>query len=92
VAALSERHDLEALTDPDVLALATAEERILVTRNSRDFAPPLRAWAEAGRSHAGCVLICTLRHDDFGPILDGLRRLLPERSEQSAWQDVAIAL
>jgi ATP phosphoribosyltransferase regulatory subunit HisZ len=92
VAALSERPDLEALADPEVLALATAEERILVTRNSRDFAPLLREWAEAGRSHAGCVLIWTLRHDDFGPILDGLRRLLAERSEQSAWQDVAIAL
>lgn len=92
VEALSERADLEGLADPEVLLLAAAEERILVTRNSRDFAPLLRAWAEGGRSHAGCVLIWTLEHDDFGPILEGLRRLLAERPDQPAWRDLAIAL
>lgn len=92
VLALSERPDLEGLADPEVLVLAAAEGRILVTRNSRDFAPLLREWAEAGRSHAGCVLIWTLRHDEFGPILEGLRRRLAERPEQSAWRDVAVAL
>lgn len=30
---------LSALDDPLVLALAAEQERILVTRNSRDFAP-----------------------------------------------------
>lgn len=92
VLALSERSDLEGLADADVLALAASDERILVTRNSRDFAPLLREWAEAGRMHAGCVLIWTFRHDEFGPILEGLRRLLAERSEQSAWREVAVAL
>lgn len=92
VLALSERPDLEGLADPEVLGLAAAEDRILVTRNSRDFAPLLREWAEAGRSHAGCVLIWTLRHDEFGPILEALRRLLAEQPEQSAWRDVAVAL
>jgi predicted nuclease of predicted toxin-antitoxin system len=92
VEALSDRPDLEGLADPEVLALAAAEERILVTRNSRDFAPLLREWAEAGRPHAGCVLIWTLKHDDFGPILEGIRRLLAERPEQSRWRDVAVAL
>jgi hypothetical protein len=90
--ALSERPDLEGLADPRVLELAAMEQRILVTRNSRDFAPLLREWAEAGRSHAGCVLIWTLRHDEFGPILGGIRRLLAERPEQGAWRDVAVAL
>ncbi|MCC6617869.1 MAG: DUF5615 family PIN-like protein [Chloroflexi bacterium] len=92
VQALSERADLEGLADPEVLALAAAEERILVTRNSRDLAPLLREWAEAGRSHAGCVLIWTLKHDDFGPILEGLERLLTERPVQTTWRDLAVAL
>lgn len=91
VLALSERPDLEGLADPDVLALA-ASERILITRNSRDFAPLLRVWAEAGRPHAGCILVWTLQHDEFGPILQGLRRLLSERPAQSAWREVAVAL
>lgn len=90
--ALSERPDLEGLADPEVLALATAEERILVTRNSRDFAPLLRQWAEAGKSHAGCILIWTLNHDDFGPILKGVRGLLAQRPEQASWREIAVAL
>jgi hypothetical protein len=36
-----------------VLGLAAAEGRIVITRNSRDFAPLLRDWAEApGRAPA----------------------------------------
>jgi predicted nuclease of predicted toxin-antitoxin system len=42
VLALSERLDLEGLVDPEVLALAALDGRILVTRNGRDFAPLLR--------------------------------------------------
>jgi predicted nuclease of predicted toxin-antitoxin system len=59
VRALAEELALEGLDDPDVLALAADEDRILVTRNSRDFAPLLRQWAEAGRPHAGAILIWT---------------------------------
>lgn len=92
VMALSERPDLEGLADPEVLALAASEGRILITRNSRDFAPLLRDWAEAGRSHAGCILIWTLGHHEFGRILHGLRHLLDERPEQAAWMDLAVAL
>jgi predicted nuclease of predicted toxin-antitoxin system len=92
VMALNERLEAEGLADPDVLALAAAEGRILVTRNSRDFAPLLREWAEAGRPHAGCVLIWALRTDEFGPIVDGLRRLFVARPEQAAWREVAVAL
>lgn len=89
--ALTEPADLEGLADLDVLALAAAEGRILVTRNSRDFAPLLRVWAEAGKVHAGCVVIWTLRHDEFGPILNGFPRLLADRPAQSAWRDLAVA-
>ena len=44
---------LEGLEDPLVLALAAEGARILFTWNSKDFAPLLREWAEAGRHHAG---------------------------------------
>jgi hypothetical protein len=38
---------------------------VLITRNSRDFAPIAREWAEARRSHAGLILIWTLDHSQF---------------------------
>jgi hypothetical protein len=59
-------HDAEAvvanpahrrLPDEGILQLATAEHRILVTANIRDFLPLDRAWRAAGRTHAGLVLL-----------------------------------
>jgi hypothetical protein len=92
VLALSEHPELEALRDPEVLALAAEQRRILVTRNSRDFAPLLREWVEAGRHHGGCILIWTLGHHEFASILDGVRRALAERSRQKDWRDIAVAI
>jgi predicted nuclease of predicted toxin-antitoxin system len=92
VLALAEHSEHEGLDDADVLALAADERRILITRNSRDFAPLLREWAEARRSHAGCILIWTLQHHEFGAILRALDRLLGERTRQADWLDRAIAI
>lgn len=56
----------DALDDPQVLEMAAEQERILVTHNASDFAPLLRECTEAGRHHAGCILIWTLGHHEFG--------------------------
>jgi hypothetical protein len=68
------------------------EDRILVTRNSRDFAPWLREWSEAGRHHGGCILIWTLDHHEFGATITGITRLLLDRPYPEQWRDLAIAL
>jgi predicted nuclease of predicted toxin-antitoxin system len=83
---------LGALDDPQALELAAEEARILVTRNSRDFAPLLREWGEAGRHHAGCILIWTLTHTEFGATIKGVTRLLHDRPEANQWQDLVVAL
>jgi Domain of unknown function (DUF5615) len=83
---------LGALDDPQVLELAAEQDRILVTRNSRDFAPLLREWAEAGRHHAGCILIWTLAHHEFGAIINGVTQLLRDHPEPELWRDLAVAL
>ena len=83
---------LGALDDPQVLELAADHARILVTRNSRDFAPLLREWAEAGRHHAGCILIWTLGHHEFGAIVKGIGRLLGDRPDPAEWRDLTVAL
>ncbi len=83
---------LGALDDPQVLELAAGQDRILVTRNSRDFAPLLREWGEAGRHHAGCILIWTLDHHEFGAIINGVARLLLDRPDHEQWRDLAVAL
>jgi len=92
VVSLASDPALGALDDPQVLELAADQERILVTRNARDFAPLLREWAEADRHHAGSILIWTLGHHEFGAIIRGVTRLLDERPNPDEWRDLTIAM
>lgn len=92
VLALAEHPELDGLTDAQVLELAVEQRRILVTRNARDLAPLLRIWAEGGRSHNGCILIWSLPHDRFGPILGALRTVLARHPRPRAWRDLCVAV
>ena len=91
VLALAEDATFEGLPDPQVLELAASEQRVLITRNSRDFAPLARQWAEAGRPHAGIILIWTLDHSQFGEIVAGVERVLGQWTQEQ-WRDLVVAL
>ena len=91
VLALAEDTAFEGLPDPQVLQLAASEQRILVTRNSRDFAPLAREWAEAQRPHAGLILIWTLAHSQFAEIVAGVERQLQQRGSQEQWREITVA-
>lgn len=56
VAAVSERADLVGRSDPEILAVAVAEGRALVTNNARDFAVICQRMVAAGDEHAGLLL------------------------------------
>jgi predicted nuclease of predicted toxin-antitoxin system len=92
VLALAEHPELEALTDAQVLEFAVEERRVLVTRNAKDFAPLLRAWAEAGRHHHGCILIWGIRTDRFGEIVRRVGAQLEEVPSPAGWRDLVVAL
>ncbi len=92
VLVLAERPDLEGLDDTAVLVLAAVESRVLITRNSRDFAPILREWAELGRVHAGCILIWTLSHNEFGRIVTGVSHVLDSHPDPTSWISLAQAI
>ncbi|MGH3635068.1 DUF5615 family PIN-like protein [Mycobacterium sp.] len=91
VLALAEDAALEGLDDPAVLELAAGQNRVLITRNSRDFAPLAREWAEAQRSHAGIILIWTLDHSQFRQIVEGIEGHLRQRPRQKDWRDLVVA-
>jgi predicted nuclease of predicted toxin-antitoxin system len=56
--AVAGRPDREALPDPEVLALARAEHRTLVTNNLRDFRPlHTQAITPGGPGHYGMIFI-----------------------------------
>jgi len=92
VRALAAESALEGLEDELVLELATSDARVLVTRNSRDFAPIARRWAEAGREHAGLILIWSLGHRQFSEIVAGVERWAAEVPSEEAWRGLVVSL
>jgi predicted nuclease of predicted toxin-antitoxin system len=87
VRALDSEPELEGLSDPEVLKLATAEGRVLVTANIRDFEPLLREWAGQSRSHAGVILVPpSVRNEAFGILISGMEETLAETGQED-WVD-----
>jgi hypothetical protein len=89
VRALDQEPQYEGLDDEDVLALATEDERLLVTHNVADYPEILRDWAMAGRSHTGVILVYGIDHSEFGLIRRGIERWLSRRPWQADWLDFA---
>ena len=87
VRALDSEMELEGLSDPEVLELAAAEGRVLVTANIRDFEPLLREWADERRSHAGVILVpLSVRNEAFGVLISGVQTTLAGTT-QEGWID-----
>lgn len=57
--AVHERQDLRGTADHQVLQLAAAENRVVVTANIADFVALDRVWRQQGKPHAGILLIST---------------------------------
>jgi predicted nuclease of predicted toxin-antitoxin system len=85
--ALDQEPALEGLDDDEVLAVATTEQRILVTHNVADFPRILRDWAAAQRAHAGVILVYGIDHSEFALIARGIQRWLELRADEADWTD-----
>jgi predicted nuclease of predicted toxin-antitoxin system len=92
VHAIAAESELEGLDDEPVLELAVAEKRILLTRNSRDFAPLCRTWAEAGREHTGVILIWTFSHHQFADIVAAVDRWSTEIPQAKGWRGLVVSI
>ena len=87
VRALDSEMELEGLSDPEVLELATAEGRVLVTANIRDFEPLLREWAGESRPHTGMILVpASVKNEAFGVLISGVQETLADIT-QEGWID-----
>jgi len=87
VRAVDEERALDGAADERLLALATAEERIMVTFDADDFARLTRIWAGGGRHHAGCLIFVGIDHSEFGLTLRVIDSALAARPEQQKWRD-----
>jgi hypothetical protein len=61
VVAIAGDPDRAGIPDDDVLALATGEQRCLVTENVRDFEKLRTQWTKEGRRHAGLLYVSRVR-------------------------------
>jgi predicted nuclease of predicted toxin-antitoxin system len=73
---------LSEADDPDILAWATHEDRIVVTRNYRDFAPLVEAYAKKGVPFSGVLFFATsVRQSDVGHHVRTLQEWIRSASE-----------
>ena len=106
VAALLRRdgHDVSAVaetvwrgrSDAEILEIASAESRTVVTENARDFAVLHRQWMDTGRSHYGIVLTSRRRFPRrkgaVRPLIAALRALLRAHPSDDALREQLIWL
>lgn len=92
VRALDQELALEGLGDDNVLALASHEDRILVTNDIGDFPSILREWAAAQRSHVGVILVYGIDHREFELVIRGIQRWLELYPEPASWVDLTVAI
>ncbi len=60
VEAIKEHPEWEALPDPELVALAREQQRVIVTNNLRDFRPlHAELIAPGGAGHAGMIFVPT---------------------------------
>lgn len=93
VEAAADHPDLAKLDDAALLAVATADGRVVVTENVADFAPLGQVWSSAGRDHAGLVLTSPRRFHrgrasyphDLVQALDALLRATPGDLVSQTW-------
>ena len=83
--------ELKQLDDPVLFAVAQEQRRIVVTHNVHDFPDILRTWAEAGRSHHGCIL-SFLPTNAYGEMMRRFDRWLQQFPTPSDWIDRSVAL
>jgi Domain of unknown function (DUF5615) len=88
VVAIGADPQLAALADEELLAYAAGDRRIVVTHDLQEFPQLLREWAEARRSHAGCLPV-THRTGDYGAILRAIDAAFERTPEQRGWVDRA---
>lgn len=89
---VDEDRRLDGAADTEILELAAAENRILVTFDVKDFMPLAREWAERGKRHSGLIVVVGLRSNEFGELISGVQALVTEGASSQEWTDRVVLL
>ena len=91
VLAAGRTDDLKQLDDPILFAVAQQERRLMITHNVHDFPDILRDWAEAGRSHHGCIL-SFIPTNAYGEMIRRFDRWFQQFPSENDWIDRVVIL
>jgi predicted nuclease of predicted toxin-antitoxin system len=90
VRALDQEPALEGIGDEHVLSLAAEEQRVLVTFDVADFPAIAGEWAQAGRGHAGLLLVHGFTHRQFGAVARAVLAELERRPGAEDWRNLSL--
>jgi Domain of unknown function (DUF5615) len=90
VRALEQEPQQAGLTNDEVLRLATADNRILVTHDVNTFPALLREFAEQGEDHAGAIIVAAIRSRDFDLITRAVETRLERYPQQEQWRNLTV--
>jgi uncharacterized protein YaiI (UPF0178 family) len=89
VRALDQEPQHAGLADDEVLRLAAADGRIVVTHDVNTFPAVLREFADRGESHAGASILVAIRSRDFDLIVRAVEACLARYPRQEQWRDMS---
>lgn len=89
VRALDQEPQHAGLADDDVLRLAAADGRIVLTHDVNTFPAVLREFAERGEPHAGAIILVAIRSRDFDLIVRAVETCLARYARQEQWRDMS---
>lgn len=87
VLAVAEERDLDGCPDEELMELANAQRRIMVTFDVADFPRICHEWLEAGKPHHGCAVVVGIRHHEFGAIVHALEATFEIRPDPQDWHN-----
>ena len=85
------RDDLKQLDDNLLFAIAQQERRVTITHNTSDFPDILVSWAQAGRSHHGCIL-SHISTSAFGEMRERFNTWFEQYPTMDDWLDRSVFL
>lgn len=88
--ALDQEPQHAGLADDEVLRLATADSRIVVSHDVNTFPALLRDFAHRGEHHAGAIIIIAIRSRDFDLITRAVETRLARYPLQQQWRNLTV--
>ena len=88
VRALDQEPPHAGLADDDVLRLASADDRIVITHDVNTFPALVREFAERSEPHSGAIILVAIRSREFDLAVNAVEARLALYPRQEQWRNL----